>query len=81
MVLGNILYVDRSNTETPSISGHATTGTGLAPTTEMVTFDHLETERNSFLQLGYSTEVMDTLLASRRQSAIRTYYTTWKAFV
>lgn len=44
-------------------------------------FDCLETKRHTFLELGHTTEVMDTLLASGRQLTVNIYNTTWKAFV
>lgn len=60
--------------------GPAGTGANLASTPRAATSDRLEIEMGFLLNMGYSTEVINTILASRKDSAIRIYNVTWKAF-
>lgn len=52
----------------------------LASSPREVPSDRMEIERRSLLNMGYSIVVIDTILASRKESTIRIYNVTWKAF-
>lgn len=59
----------------PSHSGGAS-----ASTTRILGPHSLEVERAQLSGIGYSKEVIDTLLASRKNSTTRVYNTTWQVF-
>lgn len=52
----------------------------LSPRAEQATADRLEIERAHLAALGLSDTVVDTMLASRRQSTNRIYGYTWRVF-
>lgn len=76
MVLSSSGNGNPSTPNSPSTSRHT-----LAPTSIVVAFGHLVTERSSFLWLGYSLSMTSTLLASNKQSTNRIYNASWKSFI
>lgn len=72
-IMGNTLSA-------PVVWGHAASGSHLPSTFAQFAPDCLATERRRLLDLGLSAAVMNTLLASRRDSTNRIYNGTQKVF-
>ncbi|XP_077192431.1 uncharacterized protein LOC143836816 [Paroedura picta] len=65
----------------PSHAGAVGSGSLLSSPSGMVELDRVATEQAALNSKGYSAAVVDTILASRRNSTTRIYNCAWKAFV
>lgn len=85
MALSTMVFYTSPDGGGPTIAAsiltrYANSGAFLAFSPRTVASDCMEVEWRAFLDLGYSTEMTGTLLASWKASTIRIYNATWKAY-
>ncbi|XP_048356614.1 myoD family inhibitor domain-containing protein isoform X1 [Sphaerodactylus townsendi] len=81
MVHQHLTDVSTQTPMSPTSPRLAQSGSHFSPGSKEVELDRLEIERRQLVSRGYSTAILNTILASRRPSTKRIYNTTWKAFV
>lgn len=81
LVFNGPIHVSTPSLPSTSVLPDAPSGTNSAPSTSQAPINRLEIERQHLMNLGLPSEVIGILLASRRDSTIRIYNSTWRTFV